>query len=318
MLKISFSLNPSIRDTLLKLDVCKKEILLTPITPKTEIRLRWETIARKVFARQNPYEALSKSSIIKLLGIVEKKNFSISEQNSMMYRHGLAYISEEYLASGRQVTYSTIEKLIETSFSVQTATAVRRKLRSVEPQFKQLLEYLQVRPEHPLITGAIAYLVLGTLGLWEDEYYPLAFLLTYLFLYKYGYDVRGLTVLEEVWNREQTGVQKILEETVVSGNYTLWLEYAGQSLLGQMEKIKDQIAASRFTTDLPSNFWDLSSRQKIIFRLLDQPEKSLTNKEIQKLFKVSQITASRDLSKLTTLGLLISHGKGRSVSYSRA
>jgi len=35
------------------------------------------------------------------------------------------------------------------------------------------------------------------------------------------------------------------------------------------------------------------------------------------MFKVSQITASRDLSKLGALGLLFIHGKGRSVYYTK-
>ncbi len=44
---------------------------------------------------------------------------------------------------------------------------------------------------------------------------------------------------------------------------------------------------------------------------------TITNKKVQKLFKVSQITASRDLAKLASVGLLFTHGKGRSVYYTK-
>ena len=56
---------------------------------------------------------------------------------------------------------------------------------------------------------------------------------------------------------------------------------------------------------ISSSFWDLNERQKVILGILDQPGVSITNKTVQKRFKISQITASRDLSKLAILGLLL-------------
>jgi Fic family protein len=52
--------------------------------------------------------------------------------------------------------------------------------------------------------------------------------------------------------------------------------------------------------------------------IVDRPGTRITNKMVQKHFKVSQITASRELAKLATLGLIISIGKGRSIYYTKA
>ena len=73
----------------------------------------------------------------------------------------------------------------------------------------------------------------------------------------------------------------------------------------------------KYTTRLPISFFDLTERQKEIVRLSAHPEATLTNASLQKRFSVSQITASRDLARLTGLGLLFAHGRGRSIYYTK-
>ncbi len=68
---------------------------------------------------------------------------------------------------------------------------------------------------------------------------------------------------------------------------------------------------------MAQSYFELNDRQTSILNMLDLPQGSITNRKIQKAYKVSQITASRDLAKLTTLGFLFSHGKGRSVYYTK-
>jgi predicted HTH transcriptional regulator len=64
--------------------------------------------------------------------------------------------------------------------------------------------------------------------------------------------------------------------------------------------------------------YQLSLRQKQILSLAEPPNTLVSNKLVQDTFRISQITASRDLAKLASLGLLIPHGHGRSTSYSKA
>lgn len=66
-----------------------------------------------------------------------------------------------------------------------------------------------------------------------------------------------------------------------------------------------------------NSLWKLNDRQKKILDIMENPELKITNKIVQKQFGISQITASRDLAKMVNLGVLLPHGKGRSVFYTK-
>ena len=86
-------------------------------------------------------------------------------------------------------------------------------------------------------------------------------------------------------------------------------------MLTQLEKVTYSNLSSE--DYLPNSFWQLNDRQKSILGFLENPDATITNKRVRSLFKISQITASRDLTKLANLGLLFAHGKGRSVFYTK-
>jgi Fic family protein len=101
------------------------------------------------------------------------------------------------------------------------------------------------------------------------------------------------------------------------GNLTLWLEYFAFCIMTSLEKTAEVIKNQKFGKELPASFWKLNIRQKQILYYLENPDMKITNKEVQKMHGVSQITASRDLTELTTLGHLFARGKGRSVFYTK-
>ncbi len=72
------------------------------------------------------------------------------------------------------------------------------------------------------------------------------------------------------------------------------------------------------TINKADSFFDLNERQKEIISLVDKPNSKISNKHVQKIFNVSQITASRDLAKLASLGLLFAISKGRSTFYTKS
>ena len=101
-------------------------------------------------------------------------------------------------------------------------------------------------------------------------------------------------------------------------NLTLWLEFFAEGIINQLEEALKDIENLSYKTTLPAAFFNLNDRQKHILTFLEEPGSRITNKKVQNIFNISQITASRDLAHLKTLGLLISHGKGRSVYYTRS
>ena len=70
-------------------------------------------------------------------------------------------------------------------------------------------------------------------------------------------------------------------------------------------------------SEVPAETFILNERQKKILAHLDEPGSSINNRSLQKMTGISQMTAARDLSKLVEHGLIISHGKGRGVVYTR-
>jgi Fic family protein len=137
-------------------------------------------------------------------------------------------------------------------------------------------------------------------------------------LYKHGFDCRGLLVLEEYYRTDLVTLREAIKTADQNRNLTFWLEYFAKGIVVQLKKALAEVNSPKFKTDLPASFWKINEKQKRILAYLENPELKITNKEVQKLFGISQITASRYLSKLANLGLILSHGKGRSVFYTKA
>jgi Fic family protein len=101
-------------------------------------------------------------------------------------------------------------------------------------------------------------------------------------------------------------------------NVTPWLEFVVEGTEYQLNKILKQISSREYEATQEKQLLDLNERQKNILSFLDQPSSKINNKTVQKMFKISAITAARDLAKLTRLGLLFTVGKGRSTYYTKA
>lgn len=311
MFTLSYNLSSFLKDQLHKIELIQLQILSFPLSPKTEIRLRWEAMLKRVYLSlalsKNP---LNKTEITKLLALSQmKRRLTRPEQEVVNYKKAWDYIFRNWLVSSKTITPKTIFTLHE--------LACPGKFRSSEENLKYFLDYLQTNPENPVIQSAIAQIQTVNTTPFQDGNGRTARLLAYLFLYKYGYDFRGLLVLEEYWHRDLTAFQRVTQNALKSQSLTLWLEYFAQGVAVQLEKTLADLKSERSSIDMPSSFWELNNRQKEILSILEQPETTITNRRVQQLFKISQITASRDLAKLASLGLIFTNGKGRSVYYTK-
>lgn len=314
---LSFTFSAALRNSLQKIDSLRRQILLSPIPPRMELRLRWEaTLNRIYWSLALAGDPLTKAEIIKLL-TAEKKRPTQAEQEVLNYKKALDYISQEWLVNPRRVTLQTVIDLYNIS-SQPTVGKNARISNAGENSIKHLLEYLQKGSDHPIVQAGIAQAQLISIRPFPDGNGRVARLLSLLFLYRNGYDVRGFLVLSDYWRKDSSGLEYATKRSLESKNFTVWLEYFAHGILIEVEKVAQSLKNLNFQTDLPISFWKLNDRQKEILAILEQPETTITNKKAQKLFKISQITASRDLAKLASLGLLFTHGRGRSVYYTRA
>lgn len=313
MLNISYTLSPRLKEDLYKIERLRRQILLTPLSPKTKLKLRWETMLKRIYSSLKlSGNSLKKTEMVKLLAQTHKK-IGTEEQEVLKYKAALNYISQNWLGSENPVNSRAI---IELYRKIGSGT-----LQVKEKDLQYLLDYLQARSENPIIQAGIVNIEIEKMRPFSGNNKLISHLASLLFLYKFGYDFRGFLAYEAEWLEDSPpagGFKENYERAFNSTNLTLWLEYFASCILKQIELIVQSLSKPKSQIlDIRESFWELNDRQKSILSYLDSPQATITNRQIQKRFKTSQITASRDLAKLTNLGFLFSHGKGRSVYYTK-
>jgi len=311
MITISYNRSIILLDSLKKIEQLKKIILLTSISPKVELRLRWETTLNRLYHSLSLANIqLPKRKIVKLLTAKSKRSPSKEEKKVLSLKKAHDYIYQNWQVTRSPISTNAVLTINEIICQGKFQPQKRNEL-------QKILNFLTAGPENPIIQAAIiqAEIVNNTTFTSCNELTSI--LAAQLFHAKYGYNFRNMLVLEEYWSQDKTNYEKTLEVINQKGNLTTYLEYFTQALAVQLEKTVKKMKSQRFEIAVPTEFWRLNDRQKEISSLLQEPNSTITNRKVQKIFKISQITASRDLAKLTSLGLLLSHGKGRSIYYTR-
>ncbi|KKQ38152.1 MAG: hypothetical protein US55_C0013G0002 [Candidatus Levybacteria bacterium GW2011_GWC2_37_7] len=311
MLNISYNISPRLQDYLNKIEDLRKQILLAPIPPDIELRLRWEaTINRIHYSLKLAGNSMKKTDMLKLLSEVTHKKTNNDQKTVLKYKKALDYISRNWQGSQNAID---AQALIDLHRIIGNG-----KLRVPQAGLQHLLDYLQSKSESPILQAAIVSIEMEKMQLFTEYNSLIAHLAADLFLCKYGYDFKGFLAYEAAWMENEKAFRENRQRALNAVSLTLWLEYFAENILEQMETIIQSIKKPKSAAvDLRKSFWQLNERQKSILSYLDQPQATITNRQIQKRYKISQITASRDLAKLTNLGHLFSHGKGRSVYYTR-
>jgi len=311
MLNISYNISPRLNEYLSKVEDLRKQILLTPISQELELRLRWEATFNRIhYTLKLAGNPTKKKDVLKLLSEVTHGRLNEDQKEVLRYKDALDYISRNWQGSQNAIDSRAIIFL--------HSLIGHGALRVPKAGLQSLLDYLQTEGEGPIIQAAIVYIEMEKMQLFTEFNTQIAHLTTDLFLHKYGYDLNGFLAYETAWMEDEKTFRENHERALSTVSLTLWLEYFAQKILQQMESLIRSIKNPRLTTaELKESFWQLNERQRAILNLLDQPQVTITNRQIQKRFKTSQITASRDLARLTNLGHLFSHGKGRSVYYTK-
>lgn len=312
MLNISYNISPRLNEYLIGIEDLRKQILLTPIPKALELRIKWEAIFDRIhYSLKLAGNTMKRKDMLRLLSEITHKKNSDDQKEVLRYKEALNYISQNWQGSQNAIDAKAIIDLHGIIGS--------GKLRVPKAGLQYLLDYLQAKKENPIIQAAIVNIEMEKMQLFTDNNSQIAHLAADLFLYKYGYDFKGFLTYEAAWMKDEKTFKENHERAFNTVGLTLWLEYFAKNILQQLEEIIRSIKKLDMATakSRESSFWQLNERQRSILNCLDQPQITITNRQIQKRYRTSQITASRDLAKLTNLGCLISHGKGRSVYYTR-
>ncbi len=314
MLSFSYTTSLQLRGLLARGDELRATILTLPTSSKTETKLQWEAIAIRIWATLAlSGEELPKHQIATLLAHPSRPSAVL--RTLFGQRDAYRWIHDLWRANPKPITTGTLEMLCFVLYGKTQRT--RSLFESMEGAISEALDYLSAQEEHPIIQSAIIHIHLLTIPALADDHGVFARVVSYLFLAKYGYDVRGYIAPEQSWHETSPTYNHLTDAYIKKPTLTVWLNFITESYISTLERAYQNITTNRFHIEFPASFWALSDRQKEVLKMLETPDESITNRKVQKQFRVSQITASRDLTKLVTLGLLYPHGKGRSVYYTK-
>lgn len=315
MLSLSYTTSPLLSDFLHDIDALRRHILLTPLSPSVERALAWQAI----LARIHGTLALTVSPVSQRLVTATlthpKKRATPDEERIAACHQTLSFIRHQWSASPESLTPEAIAEVALYLFPTRKER-VQRNIDTADHDIRQVLRYVEAKTDHPVIVAAIIHVAFLVHSPIPDDEGLLSRALCALTLAKHGYDLRAMAAPEAVFGEDPQAYHRASQSALSQPTITSWLEYiAGrirrsyQSLYANIEKINREPLLKR-SEGLP-----VSDRQKKIVELLSDPTATITNRMVQRHFRVSQVTASRDLTRLTALGLLYSHGKGRAVSY---
>ncbi|MGI8420469.1 MAG: hypothetical protein ACR2LN_07575 [Candidatus Levyibacteriota bacterium] len=315
MISIAYTISPYLSRYLEKVEVLRQQIILYPLAPRREMELQFVTTVDRIkFALALIEQPIPPSSIRTILSnqivFAMQKNPKLDSQQAAVlhYKAGLDYIKRNWTRSPGMVTGKNFEELF--------ACLSDQPIPVTEQRMKEIVSYLQTSADNPLIQAAIAKLLFRSIIHSGTEGEAFSTLCAYLFLYKGGQDCRGLILLERAWHEDKKIFLGQYNTVIAKQNITNWVEFFVKTLSIELENIQQNLSQNPHLVD-HENIGKLNERQKTIMTLLDDPKTVITNRTVQKIFHISQITASRDLAKLTNLGLLFTQGKGRSVRYTR-
>lgn len=331
MVSFFYIRSPLLESHLDKIEIYRRQILLTLLPPGVELKLRWEvTLERVCYSLQLSGNHLKKSQARTLLaGGGQRQKLRKNEIEAQNYWRALMYIAQEWPMSSQLITNRTLRLFHDILSQRIPSPEHRRRTNSafslpptgdIEPSLKLLFNNLNLKTDHPVVQAGMAQIQTARIAPFNDGNGRVARLLGLLMLYKSGYDCRGFLCLESYYLSNPDRFRQTTQAAFQTGNLTLWLEFFAEAVASQMSDLVSRrlpAAAAGQEKFRSAAVGNLNERQKAIVEFLDQPETKITNRKIQQLLKVSQITASRDLAKLTAVGMLFTHGRGRSVYYTR-
>jgi len=312
MKSLSYTRSVALTTSIQTLDELHNQLLLIPLAPSSEIQLQWESSIQKIhYLLALAGKSVSPLQISNHLLHLDPKNPTPFKTEIESYRNSFDYLYHQWLVNSKVVEPSDLLEFYQTIFPKETLTGDGDEL-------KASLQYIQINPEHPIIQAALAQILILSLSpfsAYNEQFSHLVFL---LFMYKYGYDLRRLPVYEEQCVLDLTNYKNMILQSNRLDNVTPWLEYVcGRSIIA-VEKTLTIVQQQKNNPTLSyTTLFALNDRQQQIINIFNAPGAKVSNRLIQRKFKVSQITASRDLAKLADSGLIFAIGKGRSTYYTK-
>jgi Fic family protein len=138
-----------------------------------------------------------------------------------------------------------------------------------------------------------------------------------LVLYKSGFDLKRFFALDDYYDHDRpayyAALQTVDPETI---DVTKWLEYFTEGVATSIKTVKEKVLGLSKDIKVLKERGQvaINERQmKIVEWIVG--EGRITNRDIQRMFEISNTSAKHELAKLKDLGVIEQRGKGRNVHY---
>lgn len=310
MKAFSYTKTPYLLDQIEKTEELRKTLLLTPLSLKDNSYFRWRAMVDRIhyaFLLKGTFR--DKKAIEELLHPHSMTHTTSIQKEMIRFKKTIDYIYYNWLVTASPITLASLQDVYNELYG--------EKFRIEDKELHYNLRYIQTNPDNPLIQAGLAYIIFLSHSEIGKEGALLSFVIPLMFLYKAGYDYRQFLVLEEYFAQHSDRYNRLITESVRDSNVTGWLEFIVEATEYQLNKLLKNMTSMDFNMESSHATLDLNDRQKAILASLDEPGSKISNKIIQKAYKISPITAARDLAKLSNLGFLFPIGKGRSTYYTK-
>lgn len=169
----------------------------------------------------------------------------------------------------------------------------------------------------PVIAAGLTHYELVRIHPFIDGNGRTARIIATILLYKQGFDLKRFFALDDYYDHDRNSyyaaLQTVDPETL---DVTKWLEYFTEGVAVSIKTVREKVMGlSRNIKVLKEKGQlTLNSRQmQIVEKIIS--EGKVTNKDIQKMFGISNVAAYKELSKLLELEVLSQEGKGRATYY---
>ena len=337
-LPLTYAITDKILNNVAKIDVIQDFINRASILPAWEKQLRHKakiksthystriegnrlTLAQvEDLSKQNKVQGVTRNDIIEVQNYFKVLDYiETVASNTMVFTHDIIlkmhYITINGILEGDLKGKYRIQQNVVMNSSTGDIEYMPPPYDEVPGLMDQLVKFLNNSSYmHPVLKAAIAHYEFVRIHPFMDGNGRVARALAMLVLYVKGYDLRKLFALEEYYERDRQNYYAAIDSVrMQKGNVTGWIEYFVAGMLGELERVKQEIVSIEkdMGVGVPCTF---NPRQMEAITYI-RKNGAIRNAEYRGKFKVSNKTAQSDLQMMVDAALLKIEGKGRSLKY---
>lgn len=342
MFKPNFRYTNKVVRLLAKISAGREVILNSPLIPKWEVALRKEAIIHSAHSSTSiegnrlSLEQVSKLAQGRTITATRKDkqevlNYLKVLENIAKLVKGNSIHEKDMLKMHRMVTKNTLANPDDCGVFRKRYVIVGNRLtgeihfrpprnEEVPGLVKDLVKWINsndAKELDPIIEAGIVHYEFVRIHPFVDGNGRTARVLAAWILYKRGFDTKQFFCLDDYYDSDRPAYYKTLQSVNQSTlDLTRWLEYFVEGVNISVEAVKERVIrlSSERLRRTKKGQIALTARQMRIVEFINQNGK-ITNRDMQKMFKISDRAVLKEIKKLVDLKVVKPDGKGRSLYY---